>query len=163
MHKAIMRECYITCVCETWELHQVNTVNNSYIFFLFVRLRWVIFQSSLVKSIIDELPFASADSSLDSWPFQLPSVFSFADVSPPVALIYLLLNGLMSSQGLRLTLPLINLTFSLKWLSFHSLQRRHYLKTQRALSIWPDKSFSQVPQIPVLGTCILFNLAKCRT
>jgi len=33
------------------------------------------------------------------WPFQLSTVFSFANVAPPVALIYLIFNGLLPSQS----------------------------------------------------------------
>lgn len=54
-------------------------------FFILLRLRWVVFQSSLGKSFMDSL------CTIASWQFQLSPVFSFPCVSPPVALINLIL------------------------------------------------------------------------
>lgn len=59
---------------ETWELHQVNVVNN-YFYFIEIYMGYLLIQLSKTSH---ELPFPSP-------------VFSFPNVSPPVALMNLIL------------------------------------------------------------------------
>lgn len=76
-------ECWMTSRWETWELNQVNTVNNSF-YFYFIEIEMG-FLSMQLRKIIHGFPLH------DSWHFQLSPVFSFPCVSPPVALINLIL------------------------------------------------------------------------
>lgn len=70
---------------ETWKLHRVNIVyNNFYFYFSEIDMGYLSIQHS---KIIHELPFPSAEQLT----LQLSPVFSFPNVSPPVALINLIL------------------------------------------------------------------------
>lgn len=138
-----MWECCITCICETWDCHQVNIVNNSYVFssretemgYLSIQLSKInhsrttfclcrFFAQQLTLSVVYNIFFCKYFSACCP---NLPTFEWFAVISE-----------------LRLTLPLTNLTFSLKWWSFCFLQSNCYLKTQHAWNTWLDTSFSQV-------------------